>query len=158
MPKILIVFHSTTGRTELMAGFIREGIESEGVEADVRGADEVNPEDFLGYDGIIIGSPTYYGSMSWDIKKLLDDASEIHGELDGKIGGAFSSADNIGGGAETAVMNINHALLVQGMIIQGNPRGSHYGPVLIGDPDGQTAASIAGFGERIAKLAKKLSV
>jgi len=28
----------------------------------------------LNFDGIIIGSPTYYGSMAAEIKKFLDDS------------------------------------------------------------------------------------
>ncbi len=157
MPKFLIVYHSGTGNTEKMAGFVREGIESEGIEAVSKKAAETEPQELLDYDGVIIGSPTYYGSMAWEVKKLLDETVSFHGRLEGKIAGAFASSANLGGGNETTVTNILQALLIHGMIVQGNPSGAHYGPVSIGAPDEACKSSCMEFGARYARLAKKLA-
>ncbi len=157
MPKILVVYHTGTGNTEKMAELIREGIESEGVEAACRKASETKPEELLDYDGIIIGSPTYYGTMAWEVKQLLDHSVSFHGSLQGKIAGAFASSANLGGGNETTVTDILHALLIHGMVVQGNSSGAHYGPVSVGPPDENSRASCLDFGGQYARLAKKLT-
>jgi NAD(P)H dehydrogenase (quinone) len=157
MPKLLIVYHSRTGNTEKMAGFIKEGAASEGVEAEARKADEVKAEELLDYEGIIIGSPTYYGAMAWEVKKLLDDSVKFHGRLEGKIAGAFSSSANLGGGNETAVISILQAMLIHGMVVQGSSSGAHYGPVSVGPPDEKAKSSCMEFGIKYARLAKKLA-
>lgn len=158
MPRLLIVYHSKTGNTEKMAGYIKEGIESEGVEAVCRKAADTDPRELLDYDGVIAGSPTYYGAMAWEVKKLLDDSVIFHGSLEGKAAGAFASSANLGGGNETTVLNILQALLVHGMAAQGSSSGAHYGPVSLGEPDGKVKASCIEFGKKYARLAKKLAV
>jgi len=107
------------------------------------------------YDGIILGSPTYYASMAGEIKDFLDRTVKFHGKLDGKVGAAFTSAANIGGGNETTICGILNALLVHGMIVQGNPRGDHFGPVSIGMPDERVEGQCRELGKRVACLTKK---
>lgn len=109
------------------------------------------------YDGIVIGSPTYYGTMAAEIKKILDDSVKFHGSLEGKVGAAFSSSANIAGGNETTVLDILNAMLIHGMIIQGDPQGDHYGPVAIGLPDNRTTKECLRLGQRVARLVKKIS-
>ena len=82
-------------------------------------------------DRIILGTPTDYGTMAAEIKKLLDDSIRLHGRLDGKLGGAFASSANAAGGNETAILSILSALLIHGMLVKGMAEGSHYGPVAI---------------------------
>ena len=72
------------------------------------------------------------------------------------IGGAFSSAANIGGGNETTILSILQAMLIHGMIVQGNPKGDHYGPVSIGSPDERVKKQCRELGQRVASLVKKL--
>ncbi len=158
MPKLLVVYHSRTGNTEKMANFIKEGIESEDVQAVLRKAEDADPGELLDYDGVIIGSPTYYGAMAWEVKKLLDDSVSFHGSLEGKTAGAFASSANLGGGNETTVLNILQALLIHGMVAPGSSTGAHYGPVSVGAPDDAAKASCMAFGIKYARLAKKLAV
>ncbi len=80
-------------------------------------------EYLLNADGIVIGSPTYYGGVAWPIKKLIDETIEYHGQLEGKVGGAFSSSSNIGGGNETTILSLLQAFLIHGMIIQSTRSG-----------------------------------
>jgi NAD(P)H dehydrogenase (quinone) len=108
------------------------------------------------YDAIVVGSPTYYGHMAGPIKQLFDDLVSRHGQLDGKIGAAFTSAANIGGGNETTIMGIIEAMLISGMVVQGDPQGDHYGPVSIGKPDKRVRQQCERRGRRIAELTKKL--
>ena len=157
MPKVLIVYYSRSGNTEAMAKLIAEGIKSEDVEVELKKVEDTDIDDLLSPDGIILGSPTYYGTMSADIKKLLDDSVKYHGKLDGKVGAAFSSSGGIGGGNETTILDMLKALLIHGMIVQGDHGGDHYGPVAIGKPDDRSAKECKRRGARVAKLVKQLT-
>jgi len=156
MAKVLIVYYSRTGNTKKMALSIKEGIMEEGIEVDVKDVKDVKVEELLDYDGIILGSPTYYGLPASEIKKLLDESVKFHGRLDGKVGGAFASSGGIAGGNETTILAIIEALLVHGMVIQGNPGGAHYGPVSIGSPDEKVLKACKDYGKRIARLIERL--
>ncbi len=157
MAKALIVYYSRSGNTKKMAVSIAEGIKKEDVEADVRDVKDVTPADLKAFDAIVVGSPTYYGSMAAEIKKLFDDSIRFHGKLDGKIGAAFASSANIGGGNETTILDILNAMLIHGMIVQGDSQGDHYGPVAIGSPDERAVKECLRAGGRIARLVKKLA-
>ena len=157
MAKVLVVYYSRSGNTEAMARFIAEGAESEGVEVECKKVEDTTIDDLVTADGIVMGSPTYYGTMAAEIKKLLDDSVKYHGKLDGKVGAAFSSSGAMGGGNETTVMDINKALMIHGMIIQGNPRGAHYGPVALGKPDARSSEECMQCGAKVARLVKRLA-
>jgi len=157
MAKALIVYYSRSGNTKKMAGSIAAGISQEEVEVDVRDVKDVTPADLQAFDAIVVGSPVYYGSMAAEIKKLFDDSIRFHGKLDGKIGAAFASSANIGGGNETTILDILNAMLIHGMIVQGDSRGDHYGPVAIGSPDDRAITECLRAGNRIARLIKRLA-
>jgi NAD(P)H dehydrogenase (quinone) len=157
MKKIAIIYYSKTGNTQAMARFIEEGAKTEsGVQVDMERIEDFPAKKALEYDGLIIGSPTYYGSMAHLIKKFLDETVEFHGKLSGKVGAAFSSAANIGGGNETTILSIINALLIHGMIVQGDHNGDHYGPVSVGTPDGRVEKQCRTLGKKIAVLVKKI--
>ncbi|MFA4888247.1 MAG: NAD(P)H-dependent oxidoreductase [Candidatus Omnitrophota bacterium] len=155
MAKALVVYYSRSGNTKKMAEVIGESIRKEGIEALVKDVANTDAGELVKFDALVIGSPVYYGSMSAEIKKLFDDSVKFHGKLDGKIGGAFSSSANIAGGNETAILDILNAMLIHGMIIQGDPSGDHYGPVAIGAPDQRSIKECERFGRRIAARLKK---
>ncbi len=157
MPKIGIVYYSKTGNTELMAKAVYEGVKSENVEVELKKVEEVKPEDLLNWDGIIVGSPTYYGLPAAPIKELFDQSVKYHGDLEGKVGGAFASSANIGGGNETTVLSIIQMMLIHGMIVKGSSNGDHYGPVSIGKPTEKVKSQCKALGARVAKLVKRLS-
>lgn len=155
--KIVIIYYSRTGNTKAMAEFFKEGaLTVEGVSAEVVDVEAFDCERLLDYDAIVLGSPTYYGSMAYQIKALLDESVRFHGQLAGRVGGAFSSAANIGGGNETTINDMLNALLIHGMVIQGSEQGDHYGPVSIGAPDDRAEKYCRATGKRIADLVKKV--
>jgi NAD(P)H dehydrogenase (quinone) len=157
MKKIAIIYYSRTGNTEKMARLIAEGVRAESdVQAEIVKVEGFPAEKSLEYDGLIIGSPTYYGSMASEVKKFLDETVAYHGELSGKVGAAFSSAANVGGGNETTVLSILNALLIHGMVVQGDPQGDHYGPVSIGRPDARVEKQCRALGKKVAALVKRL--
>jgi len=152
MASVLVLYYSRTGNTQKMAKIITEELKVKGQDATLKAIDDVNVDELEAADGVIIGSPTYYGTMAAQIKTLLDETVKIHGKLDGKVGGAFSSAANIAGGNETTILDIINALLIHGFIIQGDPKGSHYGPVSIGTPDDRVEKECKRFADRFSNL------
>ncbi len=156
MLKALVIYYTQSGNTKKMAESIAEGIQKAGVEAVLKDVADVKADELLKYDGLVVGSPTYYGSMSAQIKQLFDDSVKFHGKLDGKAGAAFASSANIGGGNETTILDILNAMLIHGMIIQGDWQGDHYGAVAIGAPDSRATRQCIRMGDRLAKLIKKL--
>jgi NAD(P)H dehydrogenase (quinone) len=156
MPTVLILYHSKSGNTEEMAKAVEEGVKSEGVKVVRKKVIRATLKDLLNADGIILGSPTYYGTMAAEIKSFLDRSVQIHGKLEGKVGAAFSSCGGLGGGAETTVLDMTKALLIHGMVIQGDPWGSHYGTISIGKPNVAAKKECKKLGEKVARLVKQL--
>ena len=156
MPTVLIVYHSRSGNTEEMAKAVEGGIKSEGLKVVRKRVNRASPRDLLTVDAVILGSPNYYGTMAAELKAFLDKSVQYHGKLEGKVGAAFSSGGVLGGGVETVVLDIVKALLIHGMIIQGDPWGSHYGAVSIGKPGPAAKKECHKLGEKVARLVKRL--
>jgi len=156
MAKGLIVFYSKSGNTKKMAEIISKSMNDNGLPTECKSVEKTNVDDLLAADAIVAGSPTYYGQMAAPVMQLFTETVSKHGRLAGKVGGAFASSANIGGGNETTIMGILEAMLIHGMIIQGDPMGDHYGPVSIGEPDNRVMTQCARTGQKIAELTKKL--
>ena len=155
--KILIVYDSETGNTEKMAHAVEAGVKKvDNVDVITKKVGETNLDDLLAADGIIIGSPTYYGLMSAKVKELFDKSVKIHGKLEGKVGAAFTSAGGTATGAETTILSILKAMLVHGMIIQGRSSNKHYGVACVSAPDEKAIQFCEELGERTAKLTIKM--
>jgi len=157
MAKMLVCYYSRTKHTQHMAEAIADGARQvPGVTVDVKPVSKTQAKELLEYQGIILGSPTYYGSMAADLKRLIDDTVAFHGQLDGRVGGAFASSANIGGGNETTILDILNAMLIHGMVVKGIFTGDHYGPVAIGDVDARARTNCQDYGKALAELATKL--
>ena len=155
--KVLIVYDSSTGNTEKMAHAVEDGVTKTGVEVIFKHVDEASVDEIPQCQGLILGSPVYYGLPSGKIKKFIDDSIKYHGKLDGTVGGAFASAGGTHTGAETTIIAINEMLLVHGMIIQGSSAGSHYGAASVGSPNDASLEACRKLGERVGKLVKRLN-
>jgi len=157
MAKILIIYHSKTGNTEAMAKAVEAGVKKEGVEVIIKKVEKASVDDLLEADGIIIGSPTYFAAAAAEIKSFVDESIKHFGKLQGKVGTAFASSGDLGGGSETAILDILRAFLVHGMIVPGHITGGHFGPVSVGAPNKKRREVCEAFGARVAKLVKKLA-
>lgn len=141
-----------------MAFAVAEGAtEAAGVDVLVKKVEDATNEDLLKADGIIVGSPTYYGLMSGKIKTMFDESVKIHGKLEGKVGAAFTSSGGIASGAETTIISILEALLIHGMIIQGRARSGHFGAAAVGDPKERDRERCRELGRMVANLVLKLT-
>lgn len=159
--KLTILYYSKTGRTRDIASAVAKGMMRKAPGAEVRAfpLDAVD-EDFLAQSAaVVFGTPTYYASTCWQIKKWFDESH--HYKLEGKLGAVFATADYIQGGADTAIMNIVGHMLVKGMLVYsgGSALGQpflHLGAVVVRKEweTGRDQAEI--FGERIAAKALQL--
>lgn len=156
MAKVLVCYYSRSGHTKRMAEEIAAVMGDEGLLVDLKDVKEIEASELLNYQGIVLGSPTYYGTMAWPVKKLFDESVKFHGKLKGRVGGAFASSANIGGGNETTILDILNALLIHGMVVQGDSDGDHYGPVSIGRPDARSLKCCRSHARNLSKLIKKL--
>jgi NAD(P)H dehydrogenase (quinone) len=157
--EVLILYHSKGGNTRKLAQEIARGVEEvEGMTARLRSTGEVSKDDFLGSDGVIAGSPVYFGLMAAELKKIFDDFVGVRKRMEGKIGAAFTTSGDPSGGKETTMMSIIQALLIYGMIIVGDPMAAtgHYGVACVGAPDKKTLENGAKLGRRVAEITKKL--
>jgi NAD(P)H dehydrogenase (quinone) len=157
--QILVLYFSKGGNTKKLAEMIAQGVQQvDGVEVLVRRTDEVTQEDFLSSAGVIAGSPVYYGLMAAELKKVFEDFVGLRKRMEGKVGAAFATSADASGGKETTMMSIIQALLINGMVIVGDPLSAtgHYGIACVREPDERTRENAAKLGRRVAELAKKL--
>lgn len=161
--KITIIYDTLSGHTRKMAQAVEEGIKMvDGVEVVVKHVDDATPEDLFS-EGVIIGSPTYCGLMTWKLKALFDKSQgKAWGKVDGRIGAAFSSSGGLGGGNELAVLSILNALMNYGFLVfglteyAGKGVTAHYGAVAVGDPQELELKACRMLGKKTAEYVMRI--
>lgn len=198
MTKVLVLYYSSYGHLETMAEAIAEGARSTGAEVAVKRVPETAPlevaqaahfkldqkaeiatvEELKNYDAIIVGTGTRFGRMSSQMASFWDQAGGVwmRGELNGKVGAAFTSSATQHGGQETTLFSIITNLLHFGMTIVGLDYGfagqmrndevtggAPYGATTIANGDGSRQPSETELdgarylGKRVAETAAKLA-
>jgi NAD(P)H dehydrogenase (quinone) len=198
MAKVLVLYYSSYGHVEVMAYAEAEGARAGGAEAVVKRVPELVPIDVArksgfkldqpapiatidelpGYDAIIFGSPTRFGSVTGQMRSFLDQAGGLwaQGRLVGKVGSAFTSTATQHGGQESTILTFIPTLLHFGMVVVGLPYtfqaqmslnevlgGSPYGAATISGGDGSRRPSQIDLdgarfqGRHVAKMATKLA-
>lgn len=167
--RLLVLYHSTQGHTELMAYAAADGACLAGVEVEVKRVPDLmseeeaktsgykllqpapiaNPAELKDYDAIMIGAGTRFGRMSAPMASFLESAGGQweRGAFRGKVGGGFTSTSAQHGGQETTVLSIIINLLHFGMIVVGLDYG-YVGQMGTNAPEGGSpygAATIAGI-------------
>lgn len=181
MAKILVLYYSTYGHVETLAGAIAEGARSvDGVEVIVKrvpetmapevakqygakldqAAPEASPKELGDFDAILFGTPTRFGNMAAQMRNFLDQTGGlwVKGALVGKVGSVFTSTGT-GGGNESTIMSFVTTLMHHGMVYVGLPYAcpelADISEVKGGSPWG--AATIAGADGSRKPSAKELS-
>jgi len=93
--RLLITYYSGTGNTKRMAEEIGRGAERLEVKVEVKRVEECTLNDLVEADGIVIGSPTYFSNVAWQVKKLIDESIALYRkayQLRDKVGGCFTSS------------------------------------------------------------------
>lgn len=158
--KIAIAYFSQTGNTSKTAQVIASGVKKAGdIEVKCMSIEDMDYDFIKESKSVIFGTPTYYASMAWQLKKWFDTSNKC--DLSGKLGACFATANFMGGGSETAESNMIMHMLVKGMIVfsgggaYGQPF-THLGASLIKDGDDFQKQRAEIFGERIGKKAIEL--
>ena len=101
MTTILVVYHSQGGNNRKMARAVAEGVDSiEGAMAVLKDALDAGLQDLLDCDGLVIGSPEYFGYLSGALKDFFDRTYEdARGRVFRKPYAVFVNAGNDGSGA-----------------------------------------------------------
>ena len=155
MPKGLVVYDSKTGNTEKMAMAISQGMEGGGLEVKVKRVEDASLSDLNDADAIVLGSPTYFGNMSGNMKQFVDKSIELYPDkLNDKVGAAFTSYG--GEGDYTTLLSLIVAMFFHQMIIVGHQSGK-LGAISVEEPDDKCIAECQVFGERIADFAKAIA-
>jgi NAD(P)H dehydrogenase (quinone) len=143
MTKVLVLYYSSYGHIERMAGAVAEGVREAGAEAVIKRVPEIVPrevaekshfkldqaapvatvDELADYDAIIIGTPTRFGNMAAQMKNFLDQTGGIwfQGRLIGKVGSVFASTATQHGGQESTILSTQTVLLHHGMVVVGLP-------------------------------------
>jgi flavodoxin len=72
MADILIIYHSHTGNTEVMARIIAESAINTGARVTVKKVADAAPGDLLKYDIVVFGSPNEFGRMCGLLQDFLE--------------------------------------------------------------------------------------
>ena len=93
MPRAIIVYGSTTGSTEMLAGYVAKGMNEAGVDVTVLNVTDVDAEELLDYDIIFLGSSTWgEGELQEDFIGFYEDMEGM--SLKGKKAAAFGPGDS----------------------------------------------------------------
>lgn len=123
-------------------------------------------EKIMDIDGLIIGSPVYFGNVSAQTKIFMDRSRPLRANfaLKDTVGGAISVGASRNGGQETTCSAIHDFLLIQDAIIVGDGAPTaHYGACGVGggikdcENDEMGLATAENLGKRITNLAIKLN-
>ena len=159
--KISILYFSKTGKTAEMAREIAAGVEQvPGCQAGVFALEELDLEFVRDSAAVLVGTPTWVASTTWQVKKFFDEDSKDCA-LAGKLGGAFATANYPQGGADIALQTILEHMLVKGMVVysSGASLGQpyiHLGPVALRDNFDQSRELFRIYGQRMARKTQEL--
>lgn len=156
MKKVLVTYYSRSGNTEKMARMIADSLVTRDLAVELIKVEEVDIDTLPSYDGFIVGSPNYFGTMAWPVKKFVDESVKYFRKLDGRAAAAFTSEGMIGGGGDTVVLDILKAFLIHGCIVQGLTSAGHYGPVAVGAPDERIANEVNVLATTFAELVNRV--
>ncbi|WP_382158901.1 flavodoxin family protein [Hydrogenophaga sp. ANAO-22] len=183
MSKVVVVYHSGYGHTQRMAQAVAQGADAELLAIDADGNLPDGGWDVLdAADAIIMGSPTYMGSVSWQFKKFADASSKpwFAQKWKDKIAAGFTNSAGMNGD-KLATLNTMFTLAMQhGMIwvsqglMPSNTKGaqrndvnylvSYSGAIAQSPSDAGAQDMLPGdletarlFGERVASVAARFT-
>ena len=175
MVKTVVVYHSGYGHAQRIAQFVAEGADAQLIAIDAEGnLTDAQWADVNAADAIILGSPTYMGTVSWQFKKFADATSKqwMSRAWKDKVAGGFTISSNMSGDKLTTIQYFITLTMQLGMIWVGQAEmndGTHNrlgsssgvmaqcGPMEAADKIPQNDLDTAkAYGKRVAEVATKL--
>lgn len=159
MVQVLVAYSSRSGNTEKLARAVARGAEGAGATVVLKSAADVTKEDLVAADGIILGSPVYFGGPTAQMKDLIDRSVGVRRKLRNKVGAAFVTAGHHTGGKETTLLGLLSAFLIHEMVVVGDPieTGGHYGTACLGAPGADDEKAGEMLGHRVVQITSKLA-
>jgi NAD(P)H dehydrogenase (quinone) len=143
MTRILVLYYSRHGSVAGLAESVGQGIESvssceavmrtvppvsavcEAVEDSVPAAGDIyaSIDDLGNCDGLVLGSPTRFGTIASPLKHYFDQTAPqwLTGVLKDKPAGVFTSSSSMHGGQESTLLGMMLPLIHHGMVMVGIP-------------------------------------
>lgn len=121
MARIALLYYSKYAHIEEITKSIAEGIKTVGVEPIVMHTSAISLEQLDQADGIIFGSPTYFGSVAAELKAFFDTTSAIWNQQKwrNKIAAGFTHSSSLSGDKLNTLMQIMIFAMQHGMIWVG---------------------------------------
>jgi multimeric flavodoxin WrbA len=175
MTKSVVIYHSGYGHTQRIAQSVAEGANAQLIAIDADG--NITESDWAALDSadaILMGSPTYMGSVSWQFKKFADASSKqwMSGAWKDKVAGGFTISANLSGDKLSTLQYFITLSMQLGMVWVGqaipndgnlNRLGSSSGLMTQVGPTSPAADIPKGdldtakaYGARVAQMAAKL--
>lgn len=144
MPKVAIIYYSSTGTNEATANAVAVGARGAGADVRIRlvaetappAAIDANPKwrtfvdrtasspratlaDLEWADAIVFGSPTRFGNVAAQLKQFIDTTGGLwfQGKLANKVYAGFTSAMNAHGGQESTLLALFQTIFHFGGIL-----------------------------------------
>lgn len=160
MTKVLILYYSRHGSIYQLAKHVSRGVESvdqcqaimrttpavstvcEATASEIPESGDIyaTTDDLENCDGMILGSPTRFGTIASPLKYFFDQTAPqwLSGALADKPAGVFTSSSSMHGGQESTLLAMMLPLIHHGMVMVGIPYS--------GTPLGQTQSGGSPYG------------
>lgn len=118
---VAIVYHSPYGHTEKVAQCIAQGVTQSGVKAHLMSIDAIDWDTLDQADAIIMGCPTYMGSLTSSLKQFMEQSSKrwLARSWQGKLAAAFTNGGGLSGDKLAVLQQINLFAMQHGMLWTG---------------------------------------
>ncbi len=182
-PVVVVIYHSGYGHTQRMAQAVASGAGAELIAIDAEGNLPAGGwEALAAADAIIMGSPTYMGSVSWQFKKFADASSKpwFTESWKDKLFAGFTNSAALNGDKSatltylfTLAMQHGGIWVSQGIMPSNSKAAQRNDPNFLGSYSGAIAHSPSdagagemapgdldtarSFGERVADVASRFS-
>lgn len=162
--KILVLYDSQGLLAELAASVIEGAASVDGIEVWDRPLERADKDELIACDALILGSPNWTG-ITGRLKHWLDYTGDLWetGELNGKIGAAFTAGWSRSAGTEATLLQLFHLLIGHGLIFVGLPwsnemhhSGSYYGATAYRKIEETDRIQARRLGARTAEYALRL--
>lgn len=120
---LAIVYHSPYGHTAKVASFITQGAKQAGIHVHCMNIEQVDWEVLDQADAIMLGCPTYMGSITSGLKQFMEQSSKrwLARTWQGKIAAGFTNGGGLSGDKLAVLQQINLFAMQHGMLWTGLP-------------------------------------